>query len=31
MIEAEEEDEEVDERRYLDAEENKGKLPEWIK
>lgn len=26
-----EEDEEVDERRFLDAEEVKGKLPQWIK
>ena len=30
-IEAEDEDVEIDERRYLDAEENKGKLPEWIR
>ena len=30
-IEAEDEDIEIDERRYLDAEENKGKLPEWIR
>ena len=30
ILEAEGEDEEIDERRYLDAEESKGKLPEWI-
>jgi hypothetical protein len=27
----EDEDEEVNERKYLDAEEVKGKLPIWIK
>ena len=30
ILTAEEENEQIDERRYLDAEESKGKLPEWI-
>lgn len=30
ILGGEEEDEEIDERRFLDAEECKSKLPEWI-